>query len=236
MDLRTQLEHDVDEIVARPWNQKSGRGLPSSKHVALAGGAVELNGAFLYADLASSSEMVKELDRQVAAKILRAFHTTTARLVAASEGAVVSFDGDRVLGAFQGEARESSAVRCALHVKYAVQEIIRPRFEAQYEAVRDGSFRISHGVGIDTGTVLVVRAGARDNDDLVWIGRAPSVASRLSYLRESPYATFVTAGVYERLEDWARLGDDGDDMWEPGAWEFLGDPMTLYRSRWLWKP
>ena len=62
--------------------------------------------------------------------------------------------------------------KCALQIKYTVAAIMRPKFENQYDSVRNASFSISHGVGIDTGTVLAVRAGARGDNDLIWIGRS----------------------------------------------------------------
>jgi class 3 adenylate cyclase len=43
-------------------------------------------------------------------------------------------------------------------------------------------FRV--GIGVDVGTVLVVRGGIRgeDNSDLVWVGNATNIAVKLSEL------------------------------------------------------
>jgi class 3 adenylate cyclase len=152
-------------------------------------------------------------------------------------GSIVSFDGDRILGVFIGDSKNSSAAKCALQIKYAVEEIIRPKFEVKYESVRDASFTISHGEGIDTGTVLTVRAGARGGNDLVWIGRAPNLAAKLSDLRESPYNSFITASVYNMLNDSSKYGgSEKKDMWERRSWEFLDQTIHLYRSSWQWQP
>jgi class 3 adenylate cyclase len=110
--------------------------------VALAGGAVEIDATFLYADMANSSKMAKELDRRVAAKILKSFLATTARLVRYHDGSIVSFDGDRILGVFMGDSKNTVAAKCGLQIKYVVQQIIRPKFEAKYESVKDASFTI----------------------------------------------------------------------------------------------
>ena len=103
--------------------------------------------------------------------------------------------------------------------------------------VRGASFKIGHGVGIDTGTVLAVRAGVRGDNDLIWIGRAPNLAAKLSDLRTSPFNTFMTAKVYSKLSDKAKCGGkDNRNMWEKRSWKFLDDSMTLYCSRWTWRP
>ena len=83
----------------------------------------------------------------------------------------------------------------------------------------------------------MVRAGARGDNDLIWIGRAPNLASKLSDLRESPNNTFITASVYNSLMDSSKYGGkDNRNMWEKRSWEFLGDTITIYRSSWQWKP
>ena len=95
--------------------------VPTTDSVALTGGAVELDATFLYADLAHSSLMAKELDRRVAARILKAFLATTARLVRTRGGTIVSFDGDRILGVFDGKVKNTAAAKCALQIKHVVQ-------------------------------------------------------------------------------------------------------------------
>lgn len=237
MGLSDQLKNDVQSTINQQWNVRKGQKVPSSSDIALAGGAVELDATFLYADLASSSKIAKELDRRVAAKILKSFLATSARLVRHNGGAIVSFDGDRILGVFYGDSKNTSAAKCALQIKYAVAEIIKPKFEAKYQSVKDASFKIRHGVGVDTGTVLAVRAGARGDNDLIWIGRAPNLAAKLSDLREHPYSSFITASVYNAMHDSSKYGGKDDkNMWERRSWEFLGQTIHVYRSSWQWEP
>lgn len=237
MALADELSNDVQSIINTAWKTRKGQKVPSSQDVALAGGAVELDATFLYADLADSSKMAKELDRRVAAKILKSFLASVCRLIRARNGTIVSFDGDRVMGVFVGDSKNSDATKCALQIKYTVHEIIRKKFENQYESVDDASFRINYGVGIDTGTVLAVRAGARGANDLIWIGRPPNLAAKLSDLRESPYTTFITASVYNVINDKSKYGGDPKvDMWERRTWNFLGESKVVYSSSWHWKP
>lgn len=235
MALSDRLKRDVSSIISTQWRIRKGRIVPTS--VPLAGGAVELDATFLYADLAKSSLLAKTLDRRIAAKILKSFLATTTRLIRSRGGTVISFDGDRVLGVFVGDRRNTEAARCALHIKWVVGEVIRSKFESSYDAVKDLGFPIEHGVGIDTGTVLIVRAGARGDNDLISIGRAPSLAAKLSDERESPYSTIITASVYNKLADSSKYGgEEKKDMWEKRYFDFAGQRHIVYRSNWQWEP
>ena len=235
MALSDQLKNDVSKTISRKWSVKKGRVVPLTSSVMLTGGAVELEAAFLYADLANSSRIAKVLDRRIAAKILKSFLATTTRLIRARSGRVISFDGDRVLGVFVGGLKNSSAAKCGLQISWVVQEVIRAKFESAYEPVKNLGFSIQHGVGIDTGTVLIVRAGARGGNDLISIGRAPSLAAKLSDLREGLYQTFITATVYNKLMDSSKYWK-GENMWERCSREFLEQNITIYRSSWWLKP
>ncbi|MCR9261499.1 MAG: adenylate/guanylate cyclase domain-containing protein [Pseudomonadaceae bacterium] len=230
-----ELKSDVQTIINTLWTKRKGQQVPLTPQVALAGGAVELDATFLYADLANSSNMVKELDQRVAAKIIKSFLATSAKLIRHRGGNIVSFDGDRILGVFYGGNKNTSAARCALNINHTVTKVIRPKFEAQYDSVRRASFKIQHGVGVDTGTVLAVRGGARGRNDLIWIGRAPNLAAKLSDLREAPYCSFITAPVYNGMLDSSKFSD-GKYMWEKSSRSFLGDNINIYRSKWIWSP
>lgn len=237
MSLSDNIKKDVQGVIDTPWNIRKGRVVPTTGDVALAGGAVELDATFLYADLAGSSKMAKELDRRVAAKIMKSFLATSCRLINHLGGTIQSFDGDRVMGVFVGDYKNSNAAKCALQINYVVKEIIKPKFENRYESVKNASFYIRHGVGVDTGTVLTVRAGARGANDLIWIGRAPNLAAKLSDLREAPYYSFLTASVYNKLNDSSKYGGSNkEDMWEKRTWNFLNENIRVYRSSWHWKP
>ncbi len=237
MSKADEISNDVQSTINTQWNRKNGNKIPDTEDIALSGGAVEIDATFLYADLANSSKMVKELDRRIAAKILKSFLASASKLIKHNDGKVVSFDGDRVLGVFYGTSKNSNAAKCALQIKYVVKEIIKPKFEAKYQSVKDASFTINHGVGVDTGTVLVVRGGVRGSNDLIWIARAPNLAAKLSDQREPPYQSIITASVYNMLNDKAKYGGNPKkDMWEQRSWAFLNENKIVYRSGWQWKP
>jgi class 3 adenylate cyclase len=235
MAIFDDLNSDVSTIINTTWNKRNGNKVPSTKDVVLTGGAVELNATYLYSDLASSSKIAKQFDRRIAAKIFKSFHSATCKLLRHHGGTVISFDGDRVLAVFYGDTKNTSAAKSALKITYVVNELIREKFEKKYDSVQNANFRISHGTGIDTGTVLIVRAGVRGTNDLVSIGRGPNLAAKLSDLRNA--RTYITSSVYNQLHDSAKFGGNPiKNMWESRSWEFLGDNMTIFRSSWQWKP
>lgn len=237
MALSDDLKNDVQTIIDTLWDQRIGKQVPETEDVLLAGGAVELDATFLYADLANSSRMAKELDRRVAAKIIKSFLAASARVIRSCGGKIVSFDGDRIMGVFYGDSKNSDAAKCALQIKYVVHQIIRPKFEEKYSTVKNAAFKIDHGVGVDSGTVLAVRAGARGSNDLIWIGRAPNLAAKLSDLREAPYQSFITATVFNSLNDKSKYGGSEKKlMWESRTWTFLDEKISVYRSSWHWAP
>lgn len=236
MALTDDLKKDVQNVIDTLWDKRKGQKVPDTSSVKLSGGAVELDGTFLYADLADSSKMAKELDRRIAAKIMKSFLSATCRVIRSLDGTVVSFDGDRIMAIFMGGSKNSNAAKCALQIKYVVNEIIKPKFEGKYDSVKNASFTITHAVGIDVGTVLGVRGGARDANDLIWIGRAANLAAKLSDVRESYYKSYITAGVYNMLSDKSKIGSDDKNMWEQRTYDYLGESITIYRSSYHWEP
>ena len=236
MGLTENLAADVDRILAQEWSVRDGYVVPETQDVALAGGAVRLSATMLYADLADSTHLVMNYDRRVAAKVFKSFLTCCSRLILERAGAIRSFDGDRVLGVFLGDSKNTSAAQCALNINFAFREIIKPKLEAKYANLKSGSYTLAHCVGVDTSEVLVVRGGVRDNNDLVWVGRASNVAAKLSTVRESPYHSLITKDVYDVMDKSAKYGPKDQNMWEERAWKAVPGVETIYRSNWQWSP
>ena len=187
----------------------------------------------LYADLVDSTALAM-WDSQVTARICKAFLGGVTRLIRGQGGDVRSFDGDRVMGVFLGDRKNTSAALCALQINWMFTQLLKPRFEARYEKLRDGTYKLAHCTGVDLSEVLTVRAGIRNNNDLIWIGRAPNVAAKLSALREAPHHSFISGDVYDMLHDDAKLWQ-GQNMWEQRSWS-SGPINRVYRSGWWRHP
>lgn len=235
MPLAEDLLTNVDNILSTSFSTREGRTIPSSEDVTLKDGAVQLEAVFLYADLAGSAKLASACPWDTTAKIIRSFLDCSTRLIRARGGEVRSFDGDRVMGVFIGDGMNTRAAECGREINYAVAQILDPKAKARFKSIRDNNIDIRHAVGIDRGIVRAVRAGIRNSNDLVWIGKAPSLAAKLSDCRESPYHTFITKRVYDQLSTDAKVSQ-GKDMWESRSFTFAGAAEPVYRSSWTRRP
>lgn len=235
MSLTDDISTEIDYILTKTWEIRDGTVVPETEDVKLAGGAVKLETTMLYADLADSTA-IAIYDRRVAARLFKCFLAASARVIRNRDGYVRSFDGDRIMGVFIDDYKNTSAAKVALNINYVFQNIIMPKLAAKYEVFRNGTYTLGHCVGIDTSEVLVIRAGIAKNNDLVWVGSAPNVAAKLSGIRSAPYNSWITESVYKRIADEAKFSSDNREMWErrinvpsiPGG--------VGYRSSWIWAP
>ncbi len=230
MALSDELEAEVTSIFASRWSVRDGNVVPEAEDVALGNHAVRLAATVLYADLAESTSLVQNHKPAFAAEIYKSYLHCAAKIVRNEGGAITAYDGDRIMAVFIGEIKNTPAVRCALKINYAVQQLINPLLRSQYPTTE---FTLQHAVGIDTSELFVARTGIRGSNDLVWVGRAANYAAKLSSFREPPYSTFITADVYDRLHSSGTRSDGGTPMWERRVWKARG--ITVYRSSWQWK-
>jgi uridylate cyclase len=236
MALRDDLAYDVSDILSKEWTVRKGQVVPYTDDITLAGGAVKLQVTMLYADLADSTELAMQYDRRVSARVFKCFLTCCSRIISARSGEIRSFDGDRVMGIFLGKFKNTSAAQCALQINYAFTEIIKPKLEARYPKIKNGPYKLAHCVGVDTGEVLVVRGGVVKNSDLVWVGRAPNVAAKLSAIRHSPYHSFITPAVYRAMTDKSKYASDGQLLWSKKTWNEVAGMKEIYGSSWMMLP
>lgn len=234
--LKNKLSSDVATIFDTAWKTRAGTVVPETEDVALRNGAVKLDAVMLYADLAHSTRLARNFDASVAAKIVRAYLSTMTQLVNNTGGEVRSFDGDRVMGVFVGDSKNTSAAQCALKMNYAVRKILKPKAEAKFPSLTQKGFKIAHCVGIHGSRVLGVRGGVRGSNDLVFIGSGPNLAAKLSEIRASPYHSYITHSVYSNLHKNSKYGSDDRNMWRAVKCELGDETWDCYRSKWWWAP
>lgn len=234
MALKEDVIASVDAIIAQRFDSRDGQVVPETDAVKLAGGAVRLDAAILYADLADSTELVMKYDPGFAAKVMKAFLAASSRIIREYKGEIRSFDGDRVMAIFVGDRKETRAATTALKINWAVLNVLRPRLRPVKTLLSaGGDYVLQHSVGVDTGPVVAVLGGMRAHNDLVWIGRAPNVAAKLSTVRESPYHSFVTPDVYKNLAPELKATNQ-QPMWEARLWATVPAIGGVYRSSWTW--
>ena len=180
--------------------------VPTTDSVVHKNGAVRIDATFLYADLAGSTQPQKDYVDTFAARAVRMYLGGASEIIRHFGGAIKSFDGDRVMGVFTGGRKRNNAVLAAFAINWLVQQVIAPQVRARHEANGTTVWVPKHPIGIDSGETFVVRAGVRNkpnehnHNDLVFIGRAPNVAAKLSAVRELDNGIYITADVYRYLD------------------------------------
>lgn len=232
MGLSDDVKAGVDGVLAPEWKERKGTVVPETEDIVLKDGAVRLKATYLYADMADSTGLAQNHEDLVVAKVVRCYLNAASRLIRARGGDIRSFDGDRVMGIFVGNSKNSSAAKCALNISWAVEQVIRTKLQEKWATFK---WVMKHGVGIDTGEALLVRGGVHGQNDIISIGGAPNIAAKLSVIRDGK-SLYISASVYSRLSDESKYAK-GVDMWERmGTEEFGGKQVVYYGSSYRWAP
>lgn len=230
MALSDDLTNETSRIFRDKWDVREGQTIPDPEDVKLTNDAVHFKKAtILYADISGSTKMVDEKYWYFSAEVYRAYLYCAARIIRAEGGEITAYDGDRIMGVFIGASQCSDAARCGLKINYAVENIINTAIKKQYP---NTSFELKQVVGIDTSEIHVARTGVRGDNDLVWVGRAPNYAAKLTGLGGT-YSTWISKTVFNSLNDKSKYGGDGKLMWEARSWTDMNG-MSIYRSNWWW--
>jgi class 3 adenylate cyclase len=231
MGLKEDLISETKSIFATDWKTRDGRVVPEPGDVKLGNDAVTFEEAVvLYADLAESTELVNKFRDWFAAEVYKSYLHCASKIIRSEGGEITAFDGDRVMAVFLGDRKRTSAARCALRIKWAVNDVINPAIKSQFPTT---DYTVRHAVGADMSKLFVARTGIRGANDLVWVGRSANYAAKLCSLRESYYASFITASVYDDMNDEAKYaGKDRQNMWDKWYWTERG--IYVYRSSWQW--
>jgi class 3 adenylate cyclase len=228
MGLREDIETEVRRIFKEQWDTRDGTVVPESEDLGLGNEAVKLEGTVLYADISGSTRMVDAHKDHFSAEVYKTYLYCAAKLIKEEDGAITAYDGDRIMAVFIGSSKNTSAVKCGLKLNYAVQKIINPALQAQYQ---NSQFILKHVVGIDTSPLYVARTGVRGANDLVWVGRAANYAAKLTEL-DVEYPTWITGTIYNNMHNSVKF-TEGKQMWERRVWKVMND-MSIYRSNWWW--
>ena len=161
-----------------------------------------------------------------AAKIYQSFHEINVRVIAANDGRIRAFDGDRIMGVFAGDMKNSNATKASMQIQWGIRNILNPTLETS----------IRCGLGIDYGVTLVTKVGKGgnpDNSDLVWIGKASNYASHLC--NEADNSIIVSRATFGKLADDRKVSNK-TEMWQPKILILKnGTQVNCNESSWEWK-
>lgn len=207
MSLKEDLENKIYSYVYENFDIENTTIIPDSDNSNLTFGNKGLKGeyAFLFVDIRNSSSLHELYGFKKAASIYKSFHDINVRIIENNNGVVRSFDGDRIMGVFNGEYKNSNSSKAAMQIQYAIREILNPILGT----------KILCGAGIDSGEILVIKVGKgrnKNNNDLVWIGKADNYASHLA--NEAVNTIIISKNAYARLSNDRKISQKGVNMWK----------------------
>lgn len=228
MTFKGDLTTKVRGIYKEKWETRDGQVVPKDSDLKLSNNGVYLDATILYADLDESTNLAKNYKKWFAAEQYKAFLWCATKTIRAEGGHVRSFDGDRVMGIFVGDSKNTSAVKAGLKINWVVKNIIEVEKKKQYPNTK---YKMRHVVGIDTSQILASRSGIRGSNDIVWVGNAANYAAKLSSLSAN-YPTWITYRIYDNIHKSVKYADN-KNMWEPMSWTSMNN-LAIYRSNYFW--
>ena len=156
MTLSYDIKSNVKQFMESSWDVRQATTVPNDSNLTLTGKVAKLDATVLYADMRSSSKLVDDVNQRVAGKTYQAFLYSLASIIRSNDGEITAYDGDRVMGIFMGSYKNTNATKSALMIKYAVIKILQPMLDDHFKSLNNSGFKISHCVGIDTGSFLAV--------------------------------------------------------------------------------
>jgi class 3 adenylate cyclase len=121
MGLKDDLVAEVTNTFKKAWSVEETAAVPDPEDLRLnANHAKDLTLAtVLYADLDGSTNMVDTKRWELSAEVYKSYLRCASEIIREEGGVITGYDGDRVMAIFTGDAKNTSAVRCALKINFA---------------------------------------------------------------------------------------------------------------------
>jgi len=226
MDFKNDLTSEVRQIFKEQWTVQTISSVPEPDDLRLNNHAKDLEKAtVLYADLDGSTNMVDRFNWGFSAEVYKAYLRCAARLIKLEGGVITAYDGDRIMAIFTGDRKNTNAVRAAMKINYAVENIINSEMSDVYDK---GDFKVKHVIGIDTSQLRAARIGVRGYNDLVWIGRSANYAAKLT--TQTGRSIWITKAVYTSMNKSVRTNSvTRQNFWISRNWSGM-DNMEIFGS------
>jgi class 3 adenylate cyclase len=233
---KTDLENNVDRVFGEDFTQVVSDVIPDiensiDRRLTLGNKGILGDFTFLYVDMRGSSSYTDQHRLQTITKIYKAYHICMVDCIKIFNGRIRSFDGDRVLGVFSGPGKENNALNCAMKMVGCKIDLLQPKIYSTYN-----NDNFSLGIGISTGKTMVSIAGSgydKNNRDLIWIGNAPNLGSKLSDEADSPYSIYICKNTYDGLSDinkYVTKGRIKHLKWKSATFRFKDEDIEIYKT------
>lgn len=244
MGLKEDIKNKVKSILDEKFTITDVSYIPKLDDSKLTFGntALRFKGSVLFIDMRGSTEVLNSHNKSTVAKLHMAFFHTIVKIANSLDGHVRSFNGDSALVFFEGnyKATLSTAVKCAMKIKYAIDNS-----DVGINELLKKYSKLDFGIGIDHGEMLCTKVGVggEHNRDIFWIGNSVNKSTVLGDQSKKPYHVSISEYVYDNLLDWAKYGKSKDhwgyetdvDMWTRSIFNYNGSNEYYYYTSWHWE-
>jgi class 3 adenylate cyclase len=224
------LKKLVGDYMSGAYKTSTPRDVPAIQEIQRGKYAATFDATALFLDVRQSSDMTNAFRLQTAAKMLKSYFYGAVKIIHHHGGQVVSFNGDGMLALFTGKTRTGPAVRSAMEIKWFLENILQPKFDAYFNNnARAAGLTFDFGAGIDDSSIFAVKVGIRGTNDITWVGRGANTAAKLANVAASPRRILITEEAYGRLSKY-KVSSDGRSMWSDPATQTVGGVTRKVRS------
>ena len=136
----------------------------------------------VFADLKGSTQLSAASRPKDAAAAYTYFIRAMTVILDRFSSGYIDIQGDGIFGLFSGNGSGFLAASCAITMRTLVERDVAVRFDNETST----DWKLTAGIGIDQGTLLVRRLGLRGTkQNEVWAGKPVNMAAKLSSLAES---------------------------------------------------
>ena len=227
MALKSDLHDGCQKIFREVWNSVDKTVVPEPSDIPLGNHAGHFSEmTVLYADLNGSTAMVDEHSWEFSAEVYKTYLHSAAKIIKAQGGFITAYDGDRIMAVFIGDSKNTNAVKAALMINFAVTTIINPELQKIYSSK---NFTVRHTVGVDTSVIHVARIGVKNDNDLVWVGKAANHAAKLTAISNEGFPVRISKAIYDNMHSGCHRDGNGNSVWNERLWTEMGS-QTIYMT------
>lgn len=235
MGYIADLETKVQEYLKGDYEVIDTHKIPSAEDVAFGNKAYRLKLTSFCIDLRKSTDLLQVHDKETCGKIHKAYLTIASKIILENGGQIRSFNGDSVLAFWPAQTKLDiqKAVRTALKLKWALNDNFSKYFEPYS--------KLDFGIGVDWGTVYIVKAGLPRNDnnnDLVFLGMCVNYSCMIANQAYGPNHVEISADVYNNLTGQSNLlfGTNSyginQNIWTDGTINWKGKTWNTKCTSW----
>jgi class 3 adenylate cyclase/predicted ATPase len=174
----------------------------------------------MFSDLVDSTKLSGQLDPEDYREVLHAYQTTCSEVIHRFDGYIAQHLGDALLVYFgYPQAHEDDAQR-AIHTGLGMLQAMKTLNE---RLEQDKGIRLAVRVGIHTGLTVISDVGSAQKHEMLALGEAPNVASRIQSLAE-PDTIAMSADTHRLVQGYFTMEDLGLH-----SLKGVAEPQQVYR-------